>query len=102
MLEFVVNKDESEESLRSLLEAHISYERMKARRLFCVHALALVSVVVWLRVCWPSLLPAPVQDFVKEFWGILFFVLIVVSATEWKRRQRLARCVARHAGAKLH
>jgi hypothetical protein len=102
MLEFNVNKDESEKSLRPLLEAHISYEHMSSRRSFCVHALALVSVFVWLGACWPSLLPVPVQEFVHEFWGILLFISIVTGVEEWKWYRRLMHSVAKHPGTKLH
>jgi hypothetical protein len=102
MLEFTVNKDDREQSLRSLLEAQISYEQMSARRSFCVHGLALVSVFIWLGACWPSVFPAPVQEFMHEVWGILFCIAIVAGVEEWKWHRRLVACVANHPGAKLH
>jgi len=102
VLEFPFNKDDREKSLRPLLEAHISYEHVSARRSFCVHVLALVSVFVWLGAYWPSLLPAPVQEFVNEFWGILLFISIVAGVEEWQWYRRLMRSVAKHPGAKLH
>jgi len=101
MLEFKVNEDEGEKSLRPLLQAHGSYERTSTRRSFCVHALALASVFVWLGACWPSLLPAPVREFVNQCWGILFFISLVTVAEEWKWYRRLRSCVAKHPGAKL-
>jgi len=102
MLEFTLNKDDHEKSLRPLLEAHIAYEHMSARRSFCVHALALASVLVWLGACWPSFLPAPAQEFVNKFWGVLLCIAIVAGIEEWKWYRRLVRSVAKHPGAKLH
>ena len=102
MLEFTLNKDDRDKSLHSLLQAHISYEQMSARRSFCVHALALGSVFIWVGACWPSFLPAPVQEFVHEFWGIVFCIAIVAGVEEWKWHRRLIHRVANHPGAKLH
>jgi len=101
MLEFKVNEAEDERSLHPLLQAHTTYERTSTRRSFCVHALALVSVFVWLGACWPSLLPAPVREFANQCWGILFFISIVAVVEEWRWYRRLKRCVAQHPGAKL-
>jgi hypothetical protein len=84
MLEFNVNKDENEKSLRPLLKTHLSYEQMSARRSFCVHALAFGSVFIWVGACWPSSFPAPVREFVHGFWGILFCIAIVAGIEEWK------------------
>lgn len=102
MLEFTLNKDDREQSLRPLLEAHISYEHMSARRSFCVHVLALVSVFVWVGVCWPGLLPAQIQIFADELWSVALFLALVAGVQEWKWHRLLMRYVADRPCAKMH
>ena len=103
MLQFIVSTDpDHEQSLRPLLEAHNSYERMRARRYFFVHVLALVSVFVWLGACWPWLLSTEARVLIAEFWGAVLFIIIVTGAEEWKWYRRLVRFVAKRPGTELH
>lgn len=102
MLEFTPGEADREYALRPLLEAHFAYEHMSARRSFCVHLLALVSVLVWLGNCWPALLPVPVQAIMDECWGVLFFIAIMAGIEEWRCYRRLVHRAAHYPGAKLH
>jgi hypothetical protein len=102
MLEFTVRADDSEHSMRRLLEAHRAYEHSRTARSVAVHGLALVSVVVWLGACWPGLLAADTQTCANQLWGVVFFAVLVTGVREWQWYRRLRRAMAERRDAKLH
>ena len=55
MLRFTIKTERPQNAgaLRTLLEAHDAYERMRATRSYSVHVVVLVSVLVWFGACWP-------------------------------------------------
>jgi uncharacterized membrane protein (DUF485 family) len=97
---------DDETKLLMLLQAQYTYKRMSMARSCSVHILALVSVLVWLVAYWPAFFPAHMYAFTGALWGVVLFLVIVISAEEWKWYRRRARYLAEkydeRAGVKVH
>lgn len=98
MLRFTINsgRDPDGASLRKLLEAHLIYERMGAAKLFSLHLLAIVGVVIWLGEMWPSLLPSQVRVAALALWGCLLLIAVCAGVEEWAWHRRVERYRREH------
>ena len=72
-MEFTIDKErEPDDSiLRTLLEAHMKYERTNNAKSVCLHLLAIVGILVWFEAMWPAIIPGPMETFVLTVWGAL-------------------------------
>ncbi|HEY2922459.1 MAG TPA: hypothetical protein VGK77_26050 [Candidatus Binatia bacterium] len=98
MLQFNINRDRDPHgaSLRRLLEAHVTYERMSAAKKFCLHLLAVVGVVVWLGAMWPALLPPRLLESAFALWGAVLFFAVLAGVEEWLWHRKVARYRSEH------
>ena len=90
-MQFTVDKelDPKGSSLRSLLDAHVRYERVSAAKKLYLHLLAAVGALVWLGAIWPSLLSVEVEDFALALWGGIFLLILWASFDEWAWHRRV-------------
>jgi hypothetical protein len=97
-MRFTINRDLDPDgsSLRPLLEAHVRYERINAARSRYLQLLAIVGFWVWLGAILPSVLPAPVEEFVLVLWGVLLLIATWVSAEAWAWRRKMTRYLREH------
>ncbi|HEX9443181.1 MAG TPA: hypothetical protein VGA73_03635 [Candidatus Binatia bacterium] len=91
MLQFVQKQDDDPNgaALRSLLDAHVRYQRVSAAKKIYLHLLAAVGALVWMGALWPALLPVQVEDFALALWGGLFLLILWASFDEWSWHRRV-------------
>jgi hypothetical protein len=97
-VQFTINRDLDPDgaSLRPLLEAHFRYERLHAAKSRYLHLLAIVGFWVWLGAIWPSLLPAPVENFVLMLWGVLLLIAAWASVEAWAWHRKMTHYLSQH------
>jgi hypothetical protein len=103
MLQFTIdkNRDPDRAKLRSVLEAQLACERMRAARSLIAHLLAVTGVVLWLSAMWPDLLSPQVRLFSLMVFGVALFLLLRVLIEEFAWRVKLKRCLKDNDGVKL-
>ena len=103
MLQFTIDNDRDSHSvsLRTMLEAHVIYERMSAAKKFSLHLLAIVGVVVWVGAEWPSLLPARLLDSALALWVGLLFFAVLATLEEWLWHRKVARYRDKHQAKQM-
>lgn len=95
-LGFTIDKtrDPDGETLRAVLAAQLTYERMRAARSWLIHMLALVGVIIWLEAIWPDMVSADVRFFTLAAFGGILFLTMRAAIEEVVSRHRLKRYVA--------
>jgi hypothetical protein len=93
---FTVPPGADKEKLRALIAAQIIYERVNEVRLFLVHTLAIMSVLVWLSVGWPTLLSQNIWAFILALWGTCCLATLAAGIMEGVCYRRRARRLAEY------
>jgi hypothetical protein len=86
---FTVPPNADKKKLHALIEAQLLYEKMNETRLFFVHALALISALLWLCLYWPTLFSQSTQAFLCALWGTCGLATLAVCLWQqsWHRRR---------------
>ncbi len=98
MLQFTLHNDldPDGDSVRKLLEAHLTYTRMTVAKSLLLHLLAVVSVAVWIGAMWPAVLPQTVLDSALALWVAILFFAVLASIEEWLWRRKVTRYRREH------
>jgi len=102
MLHLSVDRDgdPERESLRSLLEAQIAYERGRAARSCFVHFLAAAGVVIWIDAIWPDALAPNLHLWSLVVFGAALFAAVRTGIEESVCRRKY-ECCLKAQGAQL-
>jgi hypothetical protein len=86
---FAVPQGADQKKLQALIEAQLMYERMNEARLFFIHVLAVISVLLWFYICWPALFSQSERAFILALWGTCSLATLAVSVCQrvWSRRR---------------
>ncbi len=97
---FAIRPDDDRPRARALFEAQLVYEQRRRERLQTVVALAVSSILPWVSMIWPALVPPPVRAPAFAAWAglLLLTAAAAVSEARWYR-QMIHRAHELGAGA---
>ena len=85
---FALGREERDRA-RAILEAHLAYAQRRRERQEAVIALGLSSVLPWVGMVWPGLLPPAVRTLAFVAWCGLLLVAAAAFGSELRWRHRM-------------
>lgn len=80
---FHVRPDARQGDLTAMIAAHLMYERMIAARVFLVHVLAVIGLLLWAEAMWPPHFSDQTRAVTGALWGTCSLLTLGVVTLEW-------------------
>jgi hypothetical protein len=81
-------RDPDGSKLREVLNSHLALERARSSRVVWVHAMAGLSIPVWLACLWPSCLSGTNRRLLLGGWAMVATMVLLRLVAEWRWRLR--------------